>query len=572
MTANWGTKPPPDGWPDDGDDKMKLLRDFLGHHGNRVALAILAGCVASLMALLGGLTFMAQRQDAQSLENQITMVQGGFSQMGDGLSGMTQDYGWWDDLYSNVVGNGPDEWFTSNVSSTVSTNKTIDLSVILDENMKPFRVYHEVGSDVSDPAFASEQFISQIGMMLKGDPQGQFPARRGIVTLPDGDYLVAITHIYPTTASLLRNAEKQPYYINGYKLGDARLAQLGTTYLLDGLVYKPGKAMGLVQLADVAGIPVGALSWTPAKPGTQVLKNSLPLILSAAALIFIFAGASAWRGRRVATALAERGDALQDINDEIVRLNKELADKVLRLKEAQDELVKKGRMEQLGQLTATIAHEIRNPLGAVRTSAFLLERKVKGKELGIEPQIERINKGILRCDDIITQLLDFSRTKQLNCQPGDLDSWLVRTLDDEAKKLPAAIAISCDLGLGGRHVPFDPARLQRAIVNLLSNASEAMVGQGDDPASFAVVNPEITMTTWVEDGWAVLQVKDNGPGIPADVLARIREPCSPQKSLPGLGVRHRADAIQHGGSLEIASSMGAGALRCACRWSRRRAT
>jgi signal transduction histidine kinase len=84
-----------------------------------------------------------------------------------------------------------------------------------------------------------------------------------------------------------------------------------------------------------------------------------------------------------------------------------------RLKEAQDELVKKGRMEQLGQLTATVAHELRNPLGAVRTSAFLLERKIKGKGLDVEAQIERINKGIVRCDNIITQLLDFSSAHRL---------------------------------------------------------------------------------------------------------------------------------------------------------------
>ncbi len=91
-------------------------------------------------------------------------------------------------------------------------------------------------------------------------------------------------------------------------------------------------------------------------------------------------------------------------------------------------------MEQLGQLTATVAHELRNPLGAVRTSAFLLERKLKDKGLGIEAQLERINNGIVRCDNIITQLLDFSRTKQLQCQPGDLDDWLTGIVEEEAQK------------------------------------------------------------------------------------------------------------------------------------------
>lgn len=252
---------------------------------------------------------------------------------------------------------------------------------------------------------------------------------------------------------------------------------------------------------------------------------------------------------------------LRRINEEVSRLNRELADNMKRLREAQDELVKKGRMEQLGQLTATVAHELRNPLGAVRTSAFLLERKLRGKGLEVEPQLDRINKGIIRCDNIITQLLDFSRSKQLNCQPGDIDQWLAHVLDEEAKKLPAAVTIACSLGLAGQQVPFDPARLQRAIVNLISNASEALVGQGDDPEKFFRPDPEITVTTQVCDDGVVIEVRDNGPGIAPEVLARIREPLFTTKSFgTGLGVPAIEQiAIQHGGRLDIVSSAGHGA-------------
>jgi PAS domain S-box-containing protein len=253
---------------------------------------------------------------------------------------------------------------------------------------------------------------------------------------------------------------------------------------------------------------------------------------------------------------------LRRINDDVSRLNRELASNMKRLKEAQDELVKKGRMEQLGQLTATVAHELRNPLGAVRTSAFLLERKLKGKGLDVDSQIDRINKGIVRCDNIITQLLDFSRNKPLNCQPEDLDSWLGQVLDEEAKKLPAALAIHCELGLEGRQVPFDPARLQRAVVNLMSNASEAMVGQGDDPTKFATPEPAIHVTTREESGHVLIEVRDNGPGMAADVLARIREPLFTTKSFgTGLGVPAIEQiAIQHGGRLEVQSVVGEGAV------------
>ncbi len=253
--------------------------------------------------------------------------------------------------------------------------------------------------------------------------------------------------------------------------------------------------------------------------------------------------------------------SLRDINDEIVRLNNDLSRNMKALGDAQEELVRKGRMEQLGQLTATIAHELRNPLGTVRTSAFLLERRISGKGLGVETQFERINKGIVRCDNIITQLLDFSRTRQLNCQSGDLDSWLEQVLEEESKKLPAVVTVSCDLGLGGLMVPFDPSRLQRAIVNLLNNASEALVGQGDDPAKFATATPEIHVATRISGNGVGIDFMDNGPGIAADILQHIREPLFTTKSFgTGLGVPAIEQiAHQHGGRLDISSTEGRGA-------------
>lgn len=252
---------------------------------------------------------------------------------------------------------------------------------------------------------------------------------------------------------------------------------------------------------------------------------------------------------------------LTTINDEMVTVNRELAYQMQMLKEAQDALVSKGRMEQLGQLTATIAHELRNPLGAVRTSAFLIERKIKGKELGFETQLARINNGVSRCDDIITQLLDFSRTKPLASRPADLDHWLAKIIEEEAKQLPSAVSIECDLNLQEQLVPFDPSRLQRAIINLLSNASEALVGKGDDPSRFANANPIIKISTEVNNGFAVLRIRDNGPGISAENLAKIREPLFTTKSFgTGLGLPAVEQiASQHHGRLEVSSTLGDGA-------------
>lgn len=249
------------------------------------------------------------------------------------------------------------------------------------------------------------------------------------------------------------------------------------------------------------------------------------------------------------------------INGDMVNMNRNLASQMQMLKEAQDALVNKGRMEQLGQLTATIAHELRNPLGAVRTSAFLIERKIKGKDLGFEPQLARINNGVSRCDDIITQLLDFSRSRPLAARPADLDDWLAKIVEEEARQLSSAVAIECVLNLQGQEVPFDPSRLQRAIINLLSNAAEAMVGKGDDPSRFETKFPKILVQTDVLDGFALIKIKDNGPGISAENLEKIREPLFTTKSFgTGLGLPAVEQiATQHSGRLEINSKLGAGA-------------
>jgi signal transduction histidine kinase len=252
---------------------------------------------------------------------------------------------------------------------------------------------------------------------------------------------------------------------------------------------------------------------------------------------------------------------LKRINEEILRLNRELASSMLQLKSAQDALVKKGRMEQMGQLTATIAHELRNPLGAVRTSAFLVERKIKDKGLGVEQQLQRINNGVTRCDAIITQLLDFSRTKKLDCKSEDLDQWLVRSVEEEARRLSSSIQVTCSLGLENRQVPFDPGRLQRAISNLISNAAEAMVGNGDVPLPTQKGPPQITISTRMVGVWVEIEVADTGPGIADQVLDKIRDPLFTTKSFgTGLGIPAVEQiAAQHGGELEIMTDPGRGA-------------
>ncbi len=252
---------------------------------------------------------------------------------------------------------------------------------------------------------------------------------------------------------------------------------------------------------------------------------------------------------------------IQSVNHDMGTLNRQLGDNLAKLREAQDEALRKGKMAQLGNLTATVAHELRNPLSTVRTSTYLLARKIKDKGLGLEPQLTRINNGIVRCDNIITQLLDFSRSKPVKPEPTVLDVWLEKLIQAEAQKLPEIVAIECMFGLGDKLVEVEAGRLERAIINVLSNASEALVGKGDDPKARHSNNPVITITTRSTARGAEIIVSDNGPGISAENLKKVREPLFTTKNFgTGLGIPAVEQILeQHYGGLEIVSAEGQGA-------------
>ena len=257
----------------------------------------------------------------------------------------------------------------------------------------------------------------------------------------------------------------------------------------------------------------------------------------------------------------QMAEQLQLVNSEIGTLNQELKSNIEKLSHAQDEIIRKGRMAQLGQLTATVAHDIRNPLGAVLTSAFLIERRFKATNPGIEKPLGRITSGIKRCDSIISQLLDFARSKQLQKQELDVDDWVAKLVQEEAEHLPAEVAIECRLGLGDLKVHFDPGRLSRAIVNFMSNAAEAMIGKGSARPEVVTHNPQIVVATALTRRGIEISVCDNGPGISEENMKKILEPMFTTKNFgTGLGLPAVEKILeQHGGGLDIASTPGKGA-------------
>ena len=256
-------------------------------------------------------------------------------------------------------------------------------------------------------------------------------------------------------------------------------------------------------------------------------------------------------------ALRENAERLNAAHAEIGELNsvleRRVEERTAELRDAQGELLKKERLAMLGQLTATVAHELRNPLSAIRNTMFVIREAVLQAELDIERPLGRVERSINRCDAIIADLLDYTRIRELRRTPTIADDWLRDVLQDQ--ELPPAIRITPHLGASGCEISIDADRMRRVVINLIENAVQAMA----EPMA-RQGGHEIIVRSAVSGANYDLVIEDTGPGIPPEILSRVFEPLFSTKSFgTGLGLPTVKQIIeQHQGSVELASEKGKG--------------
>jgi two-component system sensor histidine kinase HydH len=212
-----------------------------------------------------------------------------------------------------------------------------------------------------------------------------------------------------------------------------------------------------------------------------------------------------------------------------------------------EDLVEKNRnaerLATIGQFAANIGHELRNPLGVVESSLYLVRQHL-GEDAASAPQVakhlDRIGAEVKRANQTISVLLDLARNKPPRRQSADL-----RLLVDSAANaslLSAAVTFESTVpaDLVG-HV--DPDQLRQVLVNLIMNACQAMGGRGH---------------VWLEgepaaDGGACLRVRDDGPGVSKEDSRRIFEGLFTTKAKgSGLGLALcRRIMESHGGSIAL---------------------
>ncbi|SDR42717.1 His Kinase A (phospho-acceptor) domain-containing protein [Rhizobiales bacterium GAS113] len=236
--------------------------------------------------------------------------------------------------------------------------------------------------------------------------------------------------------------------------------------------------------------------------------------------------------------------------------SRELAERDLvtsleKLRAAQHELAQNERLAAIGQITATVSHELRNPLGTLVSSVEVLRRSLKAPQVRARSELERIQRNVRRCVRIIEDLLEFSRRQDLSLSPVAIDFWVKRQLGEQHGL--DDIKLVLDLR-SGETIQADGERLRQAFVNILQNATHAIEAQPRDGGGL------LTVRTQVEGQHVVLSVADNGCGMAREVSARIFEPLFSTKAFGvGLGMPLVKRIVeQHGGSIVIDSDEGSG--------------
>lgn len=235
---------------------------------------------------------------------------------------------------------------------------------------------------------------------------------------------------------------------------------------------------------------------------------------------------------------------LQELNNE---LEHRVAERTEQLREAQAELVAKERLATLGQIAGGIAHEIRNPLNAVRTSVYYLLHARNPSSEKVREHLERIDRQVSNINQVVTALSDVARLPEAQLVRVDI----VELIDEVVRSvsLPSRIQVQREVVGAVPAVWGDPLQLPLLFRNLVRNARDAIAADGTLTVRIETTSQTVRIT-----------IADTGIGISPEDLPRITEPLYSTKARGmGLGLAiARAIVDKNQGVLSITSQVGQG--------------
>jgi signal transduction histidine kinase len=219
-------------------------------------------------------------------------------------------------------------------------------------------------------------------------------------------------------------------------------------------------------------------------------------------------------------------------------------------------MVQAERLAAVGQTIAALSHHIKNILQGLRSGSDILQLGMKDKDDALLQQGWKIvekNQG--KIYNLVLDMLSYSKEREPLLEPAHLDKVAAEVVDlmqGRAKEVGATLAVECAGDLPPQ--AFDPDSIHRALLNLVGNALDAVEGR---TAPRVVIRIEREN----DQDWALVHVRDNGVGIPADKLADVFKPFVSTKGARGTGLGlavSRKVVREHGGDLTVASEPGVG--------------
>ena len=226
------------------------------------------------------------------------------------------------------------------------------------------------------------------------------------------------------------------------------------------------------------------------------------------------------------------------------------------LKQAQDEARRAERLAALGQLSAGLAHEIRNPLGVIKGSAEILHQKLSDSDVLSKELSGYIYTEVNRLSALVSRFLDFARPSQMQLRSQQLPPIVEKSLRYvQEQKAASKVHVHRDYAPALPNVMADEEFCDVVFTNLLLNACEAMGDAGGD------LKIRIHAIGKGDHNDLVVEIEDSGPGIPAELRENIFNPfVTTKQSGVGLGLAIVTKIVDlHGGTVALISERGKGA-------------
>ncbi len=246
--------------------------------------------------------------------------------------------------------------------------------------------------------------------------------------------------------------------------------------------------------------------------------------------------------------ITERKQMEERLKEYSESLERMVEERTQELRDAHEKLVRTEKLAAIGELAGGVGHELRNPLATIKASAYFLKMKmgnVADEKVG--KHLDMLDKQVGVCDQIISDLLDFSRPGKPEVKEVDINQVVQKVV--QATAPPQNVEISTSLAGDMTPVMADAGQLERAFSNLVTNAIQAMPQGG-----------KLSFSTSQEESFIEVRVADTGGGIPEENLDKVFEPLFTTKAKGvGLGLAlAKALVERQGGVIEVESQVGEG--------------